>query len=64
MALRNRPSSFRPVWLLTLAVCCLWPLSNAGRPLLEAGATTEWKFLTGTNAPLAAWREAGFDDAA
>ena len=63
MSLVSRPSSYRPVWVLALAVCCLWPLANAGRTLLEAGVQTEWKFFTGTNAPAAAWREVGFDDA-
>ncbi|HEU0008319.1 MAG TPA: EDR1-related protein [Verrucomicrobiae bacterium] len=54
----------RPIWFLALAVGCLWPLAGAGRTLLDAGTATEWKFLTGTNPPPAAWREAGFDDAA
>jgi hypothetical protein len=52
------------MWFLAIAVGCLWPLAGTGRTLLDAGAATEWKFLTGTNAPPAAWREAGFDDAA
>src|SRR5262249_21130347 len=47
-----------------LTLGSLWPMVGAGRTLLDAGAATEWKFLTGSNAPPAAWREAGVDDAA
>ena len=64
MFLVSRQAPFRSVLFLALSLCCLWPLANAGRTLLEAGAPTEWKYLTGTNVPAASWREAGFDDAA
>jgi len=39
-------------------------LAGASRTLLDAGAATEWKFLTGTNPPVPAWRDAGYDEAA
>lgn len=64
MFLLNRPPSPQPVWFLVLAVFCFGTLSGDSRTLLEAGTATEWKFLTGTNAPAASWRDAGFDDAA
>jgi hypothetical protein len=64
MALFKRSTSSRTGLFLALAALCFRPLAVDGRTLLDAGAATEWKFLTGTNAPPAAWREAGFDDSA
>ena len=58
----HRPPSSRPVWILAVAVFWLWPFVGAARTLLDAGAATEWKFFSGTNALSANWREAGFDD--
>lgn len=48
------------VFFFALAVAA--PPVLSARSLLEAGSATEWKFLTGTKAPAASWRKAGFDD--
>jgi len=58
----SAPRDSRLLLFLALVVTCLLPRAAAARSLLEAGAATEWKFLTGTNAPGKGWRDAGFKD--
>lgn len=51
-----------------LALCALlagllWPATLPARTIIEAGNSTQWKYLDAGVEPSTGWRQAGFDDA-
>ena len=58
------PAGIRFLRVFTLLLAAMGVLSPMllARSLIEAGGASEWRYLTGTNAPAKTWRESGFDD--